>query len=119
MDSKFEDQSKKIEYPLKAIPLATAAIWTQNWRERKKIEDIRGYFIPMEDINEARVEIGIDNMRGYLGIDDKGENHLLLVGVDAKGNDMIDEENGQFVYDYTKPCPQQCGNGNVLNGEGN
>jgi len=116
MDSKFEEQKSKIVYPPKAIPLATAAAWTLAWRERKKIENIDGYFIPMEDIDEARSETGITNMRGYMGIDDKGVNHLLLVGVDNKGNDMIDEEAGQFVYDYTKPCPQQCGNGNVLNG---
>ncbi|WP_430408845.1 hypothetical protein [Kordia sp.] len=116
MDSKFEEQKSKIVYPLQAIPLSTAVKWTQNWRERKDIQDINGFFIPMDDINEARAEAGIDNMRGYLGIDENGVDHLLLVGVDAKGNDMIDELKGQFVYDYTKPCPQQCGNGNVLNG---
>jgi hypothetical protein len=116
MDSKFNEEKSKIVYPPKAIPLATASIWTKNWRERKSIQDINGYFIPMEDIIEARSEAGIDNMRGYLGIDDKGVNHLLLVGVAAKGNDMNNDEEGQFVYDHTKPCPQQCGNGNVLNG---
>jgi len=116
MDSKFGEQKSKIVYPPKAIPLATAAIWTANWRERTEIQDINGYFIPMEDIDEARSEAGITNMRGYLGINEEGENHLLLVGVDSKGNDMIDEANGQFVYDYTLPCPQQCGDKNVLNG---
>ncbi len=116
MDSKFNEQKKGIVYPPQAIPLATAAIWTKNWRERKVIQDINGYFIPMGDITEAMLEIGITNMRGYLGIDGEGENHLLIVGVNSEGNDMIDEENGQFVYDHTKPCPQQCGNGNVLNG---
>lgn len=116
MDSKFGEQKSKIVYPPGAIPLSTAAIWTKNWRERKVIEDINGYFIPMNDINEAKAESGADNMRGYLAIDENGVDHLLLVGVDSKGNDMIDELKGQFVYDHTKPCPQQCGNGNVLNG---
>lgn len=116
MDSKFGEQKSKIVYPPKAIPLEMAAEWTLSWREREALEDINGYFIPMEDINEVMLETGIKNMRGYLGIDGNGENHLLLVGVDSKGNDMIDEESGQFVYDYTKPCPQQCGDGNVLNG---
>ncbi|WP_298420522.1 hypothetical protein [uncultured Kordia sp.] len=116
MDSKFGEQKSKIVYPPKAIPLSTASKWTENWRNRKEIEDINGFFIPMEDIDESRKEAGIKNMRGYLGIDGEGTKHLLLVGVNDKGNDMIDEEKGQFVYDHTKPCPQQCGDGNVLNG---
>ncbi|WP_298511758.1 hypothetical protein [uncultured Kordia sp.] len=116
MDSKFGEQKKGIVYPTNAIPLSTAEDWTKAWRNRTSIQDIDGFFIPMADINEARAELGIENMRGYLGIDGTGVCHLLLVGVDAKGNDMIDEAAGQFVYDYTKPCPQQCGNNNGLNG---
>lgn len=116
MDSKFGDQTNKIVYPPQAIPLSTAVIWTENWRNREDKQNINGFFIPMNDINEARQEFGIENMRGYLGLDGDGICHLLLVGVDSKGNDMIDEENGQFVYDHTLPCPQQCGDKNVLNG---
>ncbi|MGH1383483.1 hypothetical protein [Kordia sp.] len=116
MNSNFGEQKKGIVYPPNAIPLATAADWTKEWRNRTTLQDINGFWIPMIDVNEAREELGVENMRGYLGIDGDGEHHLLLVGVNAKGNDMIDEAAGQFVYDYTLPCPQQCGNGNVLNG---
>ncbi|MEM6722098.1 MAG: hypothetical protein AAF611_22410 [Bacteroidota bacterium] len=120
MDSKSKQKSaeKKLgDYlPENAVPLPIAARWTQNWRKRKKLQEINGYLIPMVDITEVRHELGIDNMRGYLAIDDSGINHLLIVGVDEDGNDMINEEEGQFVYDYTLPCPQQCGDGNVLNG---
>ncbi|MBC8757366.1 hypothetical protein H2O64_22040 [Kordia sp. YSTF-M3] len=116
MKSNFSEQKGGIVYPPEAIPLATAAIWAQNWRDRKVMQDVNGYLIPMGDITEAMLEAGITNMRGYLGIDGEGENHLLIVAVDASGNDMIDEANGQFVYDHTLPCPQQCGKANVLNG---
>jgi hypothetical protein len=119
MDSKFGEQNKsdKIVYPPNAIPLTTASLWTQNWRDRKEIADIKGFFIPMIDVNEVTEELGVTNVRGYLGINDQTEEfHFLIVGVDSKGNDMIDENEGQFVYDYTKPCPQQCGDNNVLNG---
>jgi hypothetical protein len=118
MDSKFgEQKSAGIVYPPNAIPLQTAVIWTANWRSREKIEDIKGFFIPMIDINEVTREFGITNIRGYMGINDAtGEIHFLIVGVDEEGNDMINEAEGQFVYDYTKPCPQQCGDPNELNG---
>lgn len=116
MDSKFGEQKAGIVYPPNAIPLSTASDWTKAWRNRTTLQDINGFWIPMIDVNEARLELGVENMRGYLGIDGNGVQHLLLVGVNAKGNDMIDELKGEFVYDYTKPCPQQCGNGNLLNG---
>ena len=35
--------------------------------------------------------------------------HIMLVGVDDGGNDVIDYANGQYVYDVTKPCPRLCG----------
>ena len=116
MDSNSGEQKAGFIYPPNAIPLSTASEWTKAWRNRTSVEEINGFFIPMTDIAEAQTELGVSNMRGYMGIDSTGTHHLLLVGVDAKGNDMIDESKGQFVYDYTKPCPQQCGDGNVLNG---
>lgn len=117
MDSKLEESKGKIVYPPKAIPLSTASKWTEMWRKREEKQNINGFFIPMIDIDESREEYGIDNMRGYLGIDDDGVSHLLLVGVDKNGNDMIDESKEQFVYDHTLPCPQQCGDKNVLNSD--
>ncbi|WP_046744660.1 hypothetical protein [Kordia zhangzhouensis] len=115
MDSKFGEVNGKIVYPPNTIPVSVASGWTEAWRNRTGEEQINGFFIPMTDINEVMVEKGIENIRGYLGIDENGTVHMLIVGVDSKGNDMIDEASGQFVYDYTKPCPQQCGNKNVLN----
>lgn len=114
--SKNYDGSSAEQLPPNAKEYSTACDWTKNWRNRKSIQQINGFVIPMQDIFEAMGETGAVDIRGYLGIDDKGENHLLIVGIDENGNDMVDETQGQYVYDFTKPCPQQCGNKNQLNG---
>ena len=45
----------------------------------------------------------------YVGIDpESGLQKLMLVGVDAKGDDMIDAQKGYDIYDFTQPCPDKC-----------
>ena len=97
------------------IPVATAAIWTARWRASNRELPVNGFLIPGADLTEVLAERGVVNVRTYMGIDDEGQYHLLIVGVDAAGNDMVDEDLGQYVYDFTSPCPPMCGAPSVLN----
>jgi hypothetical protein len=97
------------------IPVATAAIWTSRWRASNRELQLNGFLIPGVDLTEVLAERGVVNVRTYLGIDDSEAYHLLIVGVDVNGNDMVDEDLGQYVYDFTSPCPPMCGAPSPLN----
>ena len=99
------------------IPLATAQEWAKTWRKLEgnynKHHELKAFFIPGIDFEEMKKEIGAVDVRGYLGVGDDGSGdgiveHLMLVGVDAQGNDMIDESEGWHIYDFTRPCPTTC-----------
>mgnify|MGYP006317670283 FL=1 len=47
---------------------------------------------------------GCVGMRYYLGRDERGEPNMILVGVNAKGNNMSDG----IVLDGVFPCPPYC-----------
>lgn len=91
------------------IPVATAQTWVDRWRASDQtLTDIKGFLIPGEDLSSILAESGAVDSRAYLAIDDENQFHLLLVGVDSNGDDMIDEDEGLFIYDFTHPCPPMC-----------
>jgi len=57
-------------------------------------------------------------VRYYLGLEFAGLNrtstdtiwtpHLMIVGVNDLGADMIDPTQNEYVYDMVCPCPKQC-----------
>ncbi len=101
------------------VPLAQAEAWTRRWRNTSKDEAwweenlFHGFTTPSEGV-QAILAQEAPSIRGYLAIDEAGAQHLLLVGVDAEGNDMLDEEAGQGVYNLISPCPQDCGDNSPL-----
>lgn len=92
------------------ISLETAQDWAERWREQPGFNDttVKAHLIPRVDINELLAEKYVVDIRAYIGIDDKGVNKLMLVGVDAAGNDLINAVMDQFIYDFTQPCPNTC-----------
>ena len=98
------------ELPQNAIEIGVATQWVDRWRASSENLDLKGFFIPKIDITEVMAESGVENIRGYMAINDSNEYHLLIVGVDSDGNDMVDPELGQYVYDFTEPCPATCSN---------
>jgi len=54
---------------------------------------------------------GCVGIRSYPGLTDANEPTMVLVGVDAAGNDMVDGALAQFA----EPCPTNCSDTNVLN----
>lgn len=89
------------------ITLETAQSWAKNWRATPAAT-VKAHLIPHVDIKQLMAEENVVDVRAYIGIDDNGENKLMLVGVDANGNDLIDDAKGQYIYDFTKPCPTTC-----------
>jgi len=98
--------------------------WRANWASQGQnyISDTltRYFTMPLVDITEFKDNKSSDVVaaRFHLGMEDIGTNmipHLMLVGVDANGDDVIDIAKGQYIYDVTKPCPNSCGKSSLPN----
>lgn len=90
------------------ISLVVAQGWATKWVDSQPQGAVKAHLIPMEDFVNIQKENGAVNVRAYIGIDENGLNKLMLVGVDANGRDMIDDTNGDYIYDFTLPCPNTC-----------
>lgn len=121
--NKTPDKIEKHSYvlnPQDTISLNKFNTWTTNWKDHGKDfianeKDILKYFtMPLIDVSQMLGETP-DSARYYLGLrTDTVPNvpHLLLVGVDSNGVNLLDYSKGQYAYDVTKPCPPACSGGN-------
>ena len=104
----------RFHFKLKDMPntisIEEAQRWVQRWRTSSEILELKGFWIPGADLTDVMAEEDVVDARTYMAIDDNDEFHLLIVGVDSAGNDLIDYDNGQYIYDFTKPCPSVCSN---------
>jgi hypothetical protein len=123
------------------ITLQTAKKWAKRWRKEEGTynnhHECRAFNIPKIDLQEVLKEDGVVSVRAYLGIEifedpDTGakmsEEKLMIVGVDANNKDMIstkkgadgllvsDPEEGDDIYDFSRPCPTYCDPSSPLNG---
>jgi len=100
------------------IPLEQAQEWSSRWKEggaKFLVNNVlKAFLIPGVDLKEVLAEEGVQDVRTYFGVDREGQPHLMVVGVDENGNDMIDEDklvneqNGWHIYDFSLPCPTTC-----------
>jgi hypothetical protein len=90
-----------------AITLQQAQEWATTWRENP-LHIIKAFLIPQADFVQLLAEKNVVDIRAYVGTDENGEQKLMLVGVNDKGQDLIDEANNQNIYDFTQPCPDFC-----------
>ncbi len=99
------------------LPKETAIDYAASWRtigESKLGTDFfKGFLIPLADISQI-LSKGCANIRVYIGNDAENGKHLLIVGVDEDGKDLIDYNNGYYVYDFTSVCPHICDESSVL-----
>jgi len=107
------------------IPYETAQEWARNWQ--KFVEPInekapkdkpffpKAYLLKREQI--AMLLEYSEDIRIYFGMDDEGNNHLMMVGVDKNGNDILPDHNGKRndgksepgeVLNKAHPCPVWC-----------
>ena len=113
-----------------AISLDEAQRWAKRWSkvegQYNKHHQVHAFLIPKKDIQEVLTE-GIDAVRAYIGVDDKGVEKLMIVGTKYDPEtkiyvDMItklDVENNTVVadsiYDFTQPCPPEGDPNSPLN----
>jgi hypothetical protein len=92
------------------ITLSEAAAMTANYRNDNPDETIAHYF-GKSAIIDIFNQSGCVGMRVYYAIKDTGEKQLVIVGVDADGNDLY---NGKLA-DRSFNCPSDCSAANPLN----
>lgn len=63
-------------------------------------------------LQELLGQPGCSGMRFYMGRNERGERSVILVGVDAKGNNM----SGGVVLNSHLPCPPFCPDEDALHG---
>jgi hypothetical protein len=90
-----------------------AASWRTLGEDKLGTDFFKGFLIPMEDLTQI-INKGCCNVRVYIGVDSDGGKHLLLVGVDEDGVDLINYNDGYYVYDFTEVCPDKCDETSVL-----
>jgi hypothetical protein len=93
------------------ITLEQAQEWVAKWKAEGANylakNQLKAFLIPGIDVTQVISEECTD-VRSYLGLDVNNQPHLVIVGVDAKGNDMIDDTKGWYIYDFSHPCPSTC-----------
>lgn len=92
------------------ITLAAAAAMTACYRKLHPNET-EAHFFGKNNINALLNQTGCVGVRVYYGDKPEGGKELILVGVDANENDML-----ELIMDLGVPCPTACSNGNPLNG---
>lgn len=97
---------------LNTISLEQAKEWAANWNKHKldffNKKDLKAFSIPRQVIDDVTNHKDVVDVRTYFGLDDDMNPHLMVVGVDSKGNDLIDAARGLYVYNYARPCPSNC-----------
>lgn len=101
-----------------SISFDTARTWIKAWRATMNIsgDNFIASWIPMADAQDIIADANAVDIRAYNGYDEVNKLYkLILVGVDANGNDILSIEDptnpkGSKIYDLTMPCPNTCDN---------
>jgi hypothetical protein len=94
-----------------SITLGEASKLTANYRRRAGKGAVTGGYFSREAIERILKQEGCVGLRYYFAETDDGRPTLILVGVDAQGEDLI----GGFLVDLALPCPPHCSSRNPLN----
>lgn len=120
MANNYELRDKDTE-----IPLKEAQEWVKKWKDPKEGTDVKkkvySYLIPKVNLEKVLAQ-GIDAARAYVGINNAGEQTLMIVGT------KLDQETGVYVdmipgygksdelsetpigiYDFSQPSPPEVG----------
>lgn len=95
------------------ISLEEAADLTQRYREQMQNKDRKGGYISKDSILSVLEQEGCVGIRYYYGLNEGGLQELVIVGVTSNMNDII--AGGAVYLDRCIPCPEYCGEENVLN----
>jgi hypothetical protein len=114
------------------ISLETATDLTQRYRKAAPASEHAGFF-HADGLRALLEQPGVVGMRIYHGLDKRGRYRMVLVGVDANGQDLVrvrvrgSSESGNqkqakaamsgdaVILDQHWPCPPFCPRGSPLN----
>lgn len=94
------------------IPLQAAAALTRRYRQTAGPGAQLGCMFPRDVFEVLLAQEGCAGIRMYYGETEGGTREMVLVGVDADGNDMTSAS----LFDLSLPCPPYCGDPDGLNG---
>lgn len=100
------------------ISLEVAQKWVKKWKDLKDEEvskkKVDSFLIPKYNLEQVLLK-GIDAARAYIGINEAGEQTLMIVGTrydektgiykDVLPGYGLEDNNGSGIYDFTDPCP--------------
>lgn len=101
------DQSKN-----HSIDIDAAAKMTKNYRDQMKANDNIAVAFNKDAINQLMSQTGCEGLRMFFALGDDGKLTLVLVAVDANGDDMYQGK----LMEWAIPCPPDCGAADPLNG---
>ena len=109
-----KDEAHKFNFTGKeehAITLAEASELTNNFQRQASPDQIIGGYFGREAILNILAQEGCVGIRYYYGLDNSGVPHIVLVGVNAEGNDMITG----ILAERAFKCPPFCSELDELN----
>ena len=93
------------------VSLKAASEFTRAYRHGRDRPKVLGGSFSRDIFERILAQRGCKGIRYYYGKDAHGEPVLVLVGTDAKGNDLSEGVIGEVSY----PCPPFCAAPNPLN----
>ena len=94
-----------------SISLEDASKMTRNFQLQAAPDQIIGGFFGKDAVLAIILQEDAVGLRYYYGLDDEGIPHIILIGVSADGNDMIDG----LLAERAAACPPHCPEFNDLN----
>lgn len=92
--------------------------YTKRYRDRQKkgeaLPPLPAVAFHRDAYDRILSQPGCVALRSYPALTEEGEITVVMVGVDAAGNDLVDGELAQ----QGELCPPFCSNPNALNGDG-
>lgn len=106
------------------VNVATAVDYTQRYRRSAPASEHAGFFYA-KGLTELLAQPGVFGMRVYHGLDKNGRYRIVLVGVDANGDDIVKAPpkrgaakaraaGDAFLLDSHFPCPPFCATNSPL-----
>jgi hypothetical protein len=95
------------------ITLAEGSQMTANYRATINVGETIGHAVGKNLVNAILNQTGCMGIRLYYAMNNKGEKQLVLVGIDANGDDLSQG----VIVDYLGNCPPECGKPNALNSD--
>ncbi|MFN7044414.1 MAG: hypothetical protein ACK4M1_04405 [Flavobacterium sp.] len=94
------------------ITLEDATKWIKNWRTNLPKDPAKAHLIQKQALLDVMEPSDVVAIRAYMAIDDDGIQKVVLVGVDANGQDLVDDNH--ILVDRSLPCPPYCSGESVL-----